>query len=1017
MNTIYGLDFNIKNSKIRFSLHKDAVEKLNNESYKFGFTDSNFGEIVFYRTYSRAKANGLKETWPETVVRVINGVLTIRKWWFKLHNLRWVDDEMQKVAFDMAMSMLKMHWLPPGRGIQNMGSDYVYERGSASLYNCAFVKVEDLAEDCAWIMDMLMSGVGVGFEVINKDFRMYLQNKKRVWNYEIPDSKEGWVESTRDLIRSYRHPNSSIINFDYSKIRPFGTPIKGFGGTASGPEPLMELHDRIRVFCEEYISGQINSVRLTADIVNCIGVCVVAGNVRRSAEIAIGAPTDDTFLNLKNYSLNPDRAPYGWMSNNTVRLSEKDHFDMIPQITERIIDNGEPGIMNLINVQKYGRYGQESPDLATGLNPCFTGDTLVMLANGTSVPIKDLVGKEEFYTFSYDLENKKPVIGRGHSARLTGSSRLVYEVTLDNGTSVKCTGDHKWLLNSGEYKEAKDLSVNDSLMPIYRRLNEGRWKGYSEIRSKESWYLEHWLSDEYNLESGKYTTETGSVRHHKDFDQFNNDPSNIIRMTWIDHQNLHRKETSKRQLRLAKEGKHTSQRPEFSIKKRNSELKKVREGTHWFLSDRNKKKCSERAEQRNTTMFSNGSHPFLNNENQKKANLSANHKRHHLNKGIYNPECEPCILSHPMNHKVVSVEFCGYEDVYDITVDKYHNFTIDVDHGIKLSSGVIVHNCGEIPLESNEVCNLAEVFPTRCSSKEEFMLAIKAATLYSSTVSLYPTHSVRTNEVVARNRRIGVSISGISEWMDTYKTNVCVRWMKDAYRVVKDYNQSLATQAGVVPSVRLTTVKPSGSISQLVGVPSGMHFPIFKHAIRRIIVSTTSPIFEKLIVAGYEHEPVIKSLRADEFNSDTHKVFSKYSSKDSSYIHTEDSGSYVFEVPIYSGMAREAKRVSSWEQFSILSTLQRDWADNSVSATINFDRDTEANQLNHQLSQFIPVIKSVSILPHSDKGEYNQMPYEGITEEEYKKRVSRITPIDWKSLKDDSAIQEEKFCTNDSCSI
>jgi ribonucleoside-diphosphate reductase alpha chain len=457
---------------------------------------------------------------------------------------------------------------------------------------------------------------------------------------------------------------------------------------------------------------------------------------------------------------------------------------------------------------------------------------------------------------------------------------------------------------------------------------------------------------------------------------------------------------------------------------KNVQKKLIDEGTHYFLTEDNSRKASARIKVINRDKLSKGEHTFQNITKQKQRNLNANHKRHHLRQDIYNPSCEKCIIEHSMNHKVISVEPDGYEDVYDLTVDKYHNFTIDVDKGKDCSSGVVVHNCGEILLESGEVCNLSEVFPTRCSNKSEFISAVKSATFYSSTVSLYPTHSMRTNEVVARNRRIGVSLSGIAEWFDTYKPNEAVRWMKDAYSLVKSYNIQLAAEAGVTPSIRLTTVKPSGSISQLVGVPSGMHFPIFKYAIRRIIVSTTSPIVDRLIQAGYKYEPLIRRVGVSEYNNE--KIYDKYNrnkhtekgwENNEGTIALESQESLVFEVPIYSGKAREAKQVSSWEQFSILETLQREWADNSVSATISYDRNTEANQLNHQLAQFIPVIKSVSMLPHSDEGSYDQMPYQGITKEEYESRISNLTKLDLGNLLDSTLINQEGYCTTDKCEL
>merc|ERR1711920_81148 len=113
----------------------------------------------------------------------------------------------------------------------------------------------------------------------------------------IPDSREGWVDSVRALLESYFVAKRDVVSFDYSEIRPAGEPIKGFGGKASGPKPLEDLHDYIRRTLGELV-GSTLTVRAIVDIMNHIGVCVVAGNVRRTAEIAFGDYKDEDYVKL-----------------------------------------------------------------------------------------------------------------------------------------------------------------------------------------------------------------------------------------------------------------------------------------------------------------------------------------------------------------------------------------------------------------------------------------------------------------------------------------------------------------------------------------------------------------------------------------------------------------------------------------------------------------------------------------------------------------------------------------------
>ena len=120
---------------------------------------------------------------------------------------------------------------------------------------------------------------------------------REIETYKIPDTREGWVESLRLLLESYFH-GQAPVEFNYNSIRGAGEPIKGFGGVASGYEPLQEVHEDIRKVLEKN-SGEPISVTTIVDIMNLIGKCVVAGNVRRTAEIVFGDPYDEEYLDLK----------------------------------------------------------------------------------------------------------------------------------------------------------------------------------------------------------------------------------------------------------------------------------------------------------------------------------------------------------------------------------------------------------------------------------------------------------------------------------------------------------------------------------------------------------------------------------------------------------------------------------------------------------------------------------------------------------------------------------------------
>jgi ribonucleoside-diphosphate reductase alpha chain len=363
--------------KERFELEKKTIDLLRALKPNFGY--DGFGEFLFYRTYSRIKENNQNENWADCVIRVTNGVMSIRKDWHLKNNICWDETKYQDFAKHLAFGMFNMHWLPPGRGLWSMGTDYVYDTGSMSLFNCGFVSLNDIPNNLHWMMDALMNGVGVGFGIdknSNLTYGMPLENKNI--KIIIDDSREGWCDSVKILLESYMIPGHPTVAFDYSLIRKAGLPIKRFGGISSGPGPLIKLHENIKKYCSKYLhlgNDDYSSTMFKADLANFIGCCVVAGNVRRSAEIAIGSIDDTDFLNLKNYEDDKFayRKEHGWMANDTVRLLCAEDFEKLDEVAESILIRGEPGYLNLMNVRNWGRVGKDDkvqPDEAVGLNPC-----------------------------------------------------------------------------------------------------------------------------------------------------------------------------------------------------------------------------------------------------------------------------------------------------------------------------------------------------------------------------------------------------------------------------------------------------------------------------------------------------------------------------------------------------------------------------------------------------------------------------------------------------------------------
>jgi adenosylcobalamin-dependent ribonucleoside-triphosphate reductase len=361
-----------------FQLATEFVAPYRSKKAPFGYRDAagnSVGEITFLRTYSRLKEDGTKETWVDVCERVINGMYSLQKDHAKLNRLPWSDAKAAASAKEAFDRLFELKWTPPGRGLWVMGTKIVNEqRNSAALQNCAFVSTgsmtkTDPAKPFSFLMEASMLGVGVGFDDkgADKDFVIYAPQGDI--DYVIPDTREGWVESSAALINSYLKPDQKRPVFDYSKIRPAGEPIKTFGGTAAGPDSLIEFHQEL-VKTFDGRAGELLTRTDIADIGNRIGVCVVSGNVRRSAELLMGRIDDEKFLNLKNYDLYPERSAYGWMSNNSVEVSVGQ--DLSP-IIEGISRNGEPGVIWMDVSKKYGRLADPENNKdwrIAGYNPC-----------------------------------------------------------------------------------------------------------------------------------------------------------------------------------------------------------------------------------------------------------------------------------------------------------------------------------------------------------------------------------------------------------------------------------------------------------------------------------------------------------------------------------------------------------------------------------------------------------------------------------------------------------------------
>ena len=662
----------------------DFIAKYKETEPPFGFTDAggnSLGEITFIRTYSRVKEDGTKERWHEVCKRVIEGMYSVQKNHAKENRLPWNDNKSQKSAQEAYDRMFNLKWTPPGRGMWTFGTPMTMEKkNSAALQNCAMVSTRDIDRNdpgalFAWVMDALMLGIGVGFDTVGaeKEYPIYAPTEP-VSTYQIPDTREGWVESVRFLLNSFLRPNQNIQEFDYSLIRPLGAPIKGFGGVASGPQPLIDLHTRIRKVIGSR-AGEKLDARAITDIINLIGTCVVSGNVRRSATLALGAPHDEDFINLKNAEVFPERNSFdsenpgwAWMSNNSIAATVGMDYS---KYTDLIVDNGEPGFIWLDVARNYGRL-------------------------------------------------KDPADGKDY--RVMG----------------------------------------------------------------------------------------------------------------------------------------------------------------------------------------------------------------------FNP-------------------------------------------------------CAEQPLESYELCTLVEVHLNRHETKEDFLKTLKFAYLYGKTVTLLPTHWQQTNGIMQRNRRIGTSLTGIASFADQKGMPAVREWMDEGYEKIRHYDHKYSEWLCVRESIRVTTVKPSGSVSILSGATPGVHWaPGGEYFLRAIRFGDTDPMLHLFKAAGYK-------IEKDVVSANTQVVY----------------------FPVHSGHPRSEKDVTLFEKIALAATAQKYWSDNGVSVTLSFDKETESKHVAPALNMYEGQLKAVSFLPMGNTV-YPQQPYTQITKDQYAEYLGEIKKINWDAIYDGVDNLEalgENYCSTDVCEI
>ena len=276
----------------------------------------------------------------------------------------------------------------------------------------------------------------------------------------------------------------------------------------------------------------------------------------------------------------------------------------------------------------------------------------------------------------------------------------------------------------------------------------------------------------------------------------------------------------------------------------------------------------------------------------------------------------------------------------------------------------IINPCAEILLESHECCNLSEIYLNNIETKAELKKCAKLLYKTQKAICALPFIHKQTEEVVHRNMRIGVGVTGICQSLNK------VDWLEDCYDDLKKFDKEWSKKKGYPTSIRLTTVKPSGTLSLLSGSTPGVHPAYANYFVRRVRMSSSDELVDTCRDANY---PVEYARRFD---------------------GTEDHSTVVVEFPCHiNGRTILAEDMTAIRQLELVKEIQTKWSDNSVSVTVYY-RLEELDEIKEWMEKnYEKSLKTVSFLLHSEHG-FEQAPYQEITKEEYEKRISRLNPIE-----------------------
>ena len=303
--------------------------------------------------------------------------------------------------------------------------------------------------------------------------------------------------------------------------------------------------------------------------------------------------------------------------------------------------------------------------------------------------------------------------------------------------------------------------------------------------------------------------------------------------------------------------------------------------------------------------------------------------------------------------------------------------------------------CGEIILRSKGLCNLSEIVirenDTLISLKEKVRIATIVGTFQSTLTNFrYLRSEWKKNQ--EEERLLGVSMTGIMDHPVLSQPNEeTINWLTELREYAIKTNKEWAERLGIPVSAAITTVKPSGTVSQLVGCSSGIHPAYSEYYIRTVRMDNKDPLTLFFKSQGVPNEPDV----------------------------TKPSDITIFSFPqegSKSGVTRN--ETNAIDQLKLYSVYQKHWTEHNPSITVYY-KDDEFLNIGAWIYNNFSDVSGISLLPHTDHV-YEQAPYQEITKENYDTFVTSFPLIDWGNLneeEDTTTGTQELSCSAGACEI